>query len=69
MKWIKSALTSSREGDDVYFLKGTLRDFPSGVWLTVNKNHFIIVDCTEEVHHVVARYPELNKKTYERRSI
>lgn len=60
MKWIKSALASNSH-DDVYFLEGTLRDFPSGVWLTVNKNQFIIVDCTEEIHKVVNRYPELKK--------
>ena len=63
MSWIKSHLASDYV-QDVYFLAGTITDenlngsYGSGVWLTVCKGGYIIVDMSPEKHEVIATNQE-----------
>lgn len=59
--WIRSALASNSI-EDVFFLEVTLSDeyvngsFGSGIWLTVSKNGFIIIDMTPKQHVIINQY-------------
>jgi hypothetical protein len=70
MKWIRSAMQTS-EYEEVYVLEGTLLkdkhnngSFGSGIWLTVTKDRFIIIDMTPRMHEVLAQgyNPEIWKE-------
>lgn len=51
--WFKSALASSKYEPN-YFLRDTLDDFPSGVWLTnMHEDVFRIVMMMGEYHQVL----------------
>ena len=48
--------------DDVYSLNGSIGEeysngsYGSGVWLTVSKDRFIIVDLTPKIHVIINEY-------------
>jgi hypothetical protein len=58
MKWKRSALASNMH-EDVYFSEdwgelSTTDQIGGGVWLTVCKHGFRIVDCNPEYHKIIA---------------
>jgi hypothetical protein len=50
--WFRSALASSKYEPN-YFLRGSLKDFPSGIWLTGIGDRFRITTMNKEYHEVL----------------
>lgn len=62
MKWIRSALASDAY-EDAWVVEGSMRmdgdsynndSFGNGIWLRVNKQHFMIVDMNHKLHKILA---------------
>lgn len=50
--WVRSALASSKYEPN-YFLEGSLKDFPSGIWMTKIGLRFRIVTMNQKYHEIL----------------